>query len=65
MTDLPATMWIVRLDHEINGSIYIGPFATAEAAEAWLDAMPDDEDLEDAVVEAMAPPTLPNGEPNY
>lgn len=57
--------WVVRLDHEINGNINIGPFPTAESAEAWLDAMPDDEDLTDAVIEAMAPSVLPNGQPNY
>jgi hypothetical protein len=63
-TFLPV-MRIVRLVSEKDGNIYIGPFSTEADADAWLENMPQDDDLMDAYVEAMAPPTLPNGEPNY
>ena len=63
-TFLPC-LWIVRLVSENDGNIFIGPFASEADGEAWLDAMPQDDDIMDTYVEAMAPPTLPNGEPNY
>lgn len=62
---LLPVMWIVRLVHPDDGNIYIGPFATEADADEWLENMPQDDDLMDTFVEAMAPPTLPNGEPNY
>lgn len=57
--------WIVRLVSANDGNINIGPFAAEADADAWLENMPQDDDLTDAVVEAMAPAVLPNGEPNY
>lgn len=63
-TFLPV-MWIVRFVHADDGNINIGPFPTEAEADAWLDAMPEDDAIDYTYVEAMAPPTLPNGEPNY
>lgn len=63
-TFLPV-MWIVRLVHTDDGNIYIGPFATEADAEAWLENMPQDDDLMDADTFAMAPAFLRDGEPNY
>ena len=60
----PVT-WIVRLVSENDGNIYIGPFSTEADADAWLENMPQDDDLMDTYVEAMAPAFLRDGEPNY
>ena len=61
---VPVT-WIVRLVLADDVYVNIGPFSSKDEAAAWLEAMPEDDEVEWQYVEAMAPPTLPNGEPNY
>jgi len=57
--------YAVKIISDNDGLILIGPFASEEAAEAWMDAMPDDEDAISVDVVAMAGPTRNDGEPNY
>jgi hypothetical protein len=62
---LASVTYNVRLITGTDGLVLIGPFPTAEAASAWLEAMPDDGDVEDADVIAVAAPFRNDGEPNY
>lgn len=57
--------YAVKIISDNDGLILIGPFASEEAAEAWMDAMPDDEDAISVDVVAMAGPVRADGEPNY
>ena len=57
--------YAVKIIDEDDGLVLIGPFDSEAAAEAWLDAMPDDENVIDADVVVMAAPVRNDGEPNY
>jgi hypothetical protein len=57
--------YVVKIISDNDGLILIGPFASEEAAEAWMDAMPDDEAAISVDVVAMAGPVRADGEPNY
>ena len=57
--------YAVKIISDNDGLILIGPFASEEAAEAWMDGMPDDEDAISVDVVAMAGPVRADGEPNY
>jgi lactate dehydrogenase-like 2-hydroxyacid dehydrogenase len=66
MTVPTATVsFIVRLTIAGDNAVFVGPFATEEEAEAWLDNMPADETLEDADVVCVCAPVRDDGEPNY
>jgi hypothetical protein len=57
--------YVVRLVTETDGPVLVGPFTSEAEAAAWLNGMPDDEDMIDADVVAMAGPVRADGEPNY
>jgi hypothetical protein len=55
---VPVT-WIVRLVLADDVYVNIGPFSSKDEAAAWLEAMPEDDEVEWQYVEAMAPAHAP------